>query len=101
MRKMLIVVIVLVAVYVSLLAGLFFSMSREPETFSTVMARTPDLVFLVFPFKPMWLYARQGSLAVDEQAPDFSLERQDATGTVKLSEFRGNRPVVLIFGSYT
>lgn len=40
-------------------------------------------------------------LSVGKLAPDFTLERNDDTGSVTLSEFRGERPVVLIFGSYT
>ena len=101
MRRMLKVVLVLVAVYGLLLGGLFFAMCREPETFSAVMTKVPDLAFIVFPFKSMWLYARGGRLRVGEQAPDFSLERHDKTATVQLSQFRGKRPVVLVFGSYT
>jgi thiol-disulfide isomerase/thioredoxin len=34
-------------------------------------------------------------------APDFSLSSLDGKDTVRLSDFRGKRPVVLIFGSYT
>lgn len=34
-------------------------------------------------------------------APDFSLRTLDGKGTVRLSDFRGKKPVVLIFGSYT
>ncbi len=65
------------------------------------MSRTPNLVFLVFPFKPLWLYARRGKLRVGDEAPDFSLERQDKSATVTLSASRGKKPVVLVFGSYT
>jgi peroxiredoxin len=36
-----------------------------------------------------------------EPAPDFTLDRYDGSGTVSLSQFRGARPVVLIFGSLT
>ena len=39
---------------------------------------------------------------VGQMAPDFDLPRSDdASKTVKLSSFRGKRPVALIFGSYT
>lgn len=38
---------------------------------------------------------------VGEAAPDFELERHDGTGRVRLSSYRGDRPVVLIFGSLT
>ena len=44
---------------------------------------------------------RIDTLKVGDIAPDFTL--QDPTGkrTVTLSQFRGKKPVVLIFGSYT
>ncbi len=39
---------------------------------------------------------------VGKMAPDFELPRaDDSKKTVKLSSFRGDRPVALIFGSYT
>jgi peroxiredoxin len=34
-------------------------------------------------------------------APDFTLPTLDHTATVQLSSFRGSKPVVLVFGSYT
>jgi peroxiredoxin len=33
--------------------------------------------------------------------PDFSLKRLDSDTRVRLSSFRGTRPVALVFGSYT
>ena len=36
-----------------------------------------------------------------DPAPDFELTRLDGKGTVKLSSFKGKRPVALVFGSYT
>ncbi len=36
-----------------------------------------------------------------ELAPDFALEPARGEGVVRLSSFRGSRPVALIFGSYT
>lgn len=38
---------------------------------------------------------------VGKPAPDFTLSSPDGTTTVTLSDFRGKRPVALIFGSYT
>lgn len=38
---------------------------------------------------------------IGEPAPDFTLDRYDGSGTISLSQFRGARPVVLIFGSLT
>ena len=37
---------------------------------------------------------------IEDMAPDFTLRRQDGTGSVTLSQLRG-KPVVLIFGSFT
>jgi peroxiredoxin len=45
--------------------------------------------------------SREGELRVGDPAPDFELARLDGQGKVKLSAFKGDRPVVLIFGSYT
>ena len=38
---------------------------------------------------------------VGEEAPDFELRTLEGDRVVKLSDFRGKKPVVLIFGSYT
>jgi len=39
--------------------------------------------------------------AVGTLAPDFTLSTPDGTGRTTLSDFRGVRPVALVFGSYT
>lgn len=44
---------------------------------------------------------REGKLKVGDPAPDFELKRLEGKGEVKLSSFKGKRPVVLVFGSYT
>ena len=45
---------------------------------------------------------RQGNHpVVGEISPDFELWCRDRSGTVRLSSFRGHRPVVLVFGSLT
>ena len=38
---------------------------------------------------------------IGEMAPDFELSDTQGKQTVKLSDFRGQRPVALIFGSFT
>jgi len=40
-------------------------------------------------------------LKVGDVAPDFTLKSLDGKQTVRLAQFRGQQPVVLIFGSYT
>ena len=42
-----------------------------------------------------------GHLQVGDVAPDFELQYKKSKETVQLSSFRGEKPVVLIFGSYT
>ncbi len=39
--------------------------------------------------------------AIGERAPDFTLKTQDGKQEIRLSDFRGQKPVVLIFGSFT
>ena len=45
--------------------------------------------------------ARAGDLPVGQEAPDFSLKSLNGDASVRLSSFRGQKPVVLVFGSYT
>ena len=40
-------------------------------------------------------------LKVGDPAPEFELKTYDGTRTVALSEYRGRKPVVLVFGSFT
>ncbi len=40
-------------------------------------------------------------VAVGDLAPDFELPRLDGAGTVRLGALAAERPVALIFGSYT
>jgi hypothetical protein len=44
---------------------------------------------------------RENHPKVGEAAPDFELDLYAGAGRVRLSSFRGDRPVVLIFGSLT
>jgi AhpC/TSA family len=101
MRKVLIIPLMLLLTYSFLVVAFYFAMCQKPDVFSSIMARTPGIVFLIFPFKPMWLSARKGNLDVGDAAPDFSLETHDKKSRVRLSDFRGKKPVVLVFGSYT
>ena len=65
------------------------------------MAKLPRPLFFILPFKPLWYLARAGHVKAGDTAPDFSLETVDHKSRVQLSSFRGNKPVVLVFGSYT
>ena len=52
-------------------------------------------------FESLWNMARAGDLKVGDRAPDFRLQTYDKSTWVQLSSFHGDRPVALIFGSYT
>jgi hypothetical protein len=38
---------------------------------------------------------------LDAPAPDFTLKSPDGKTTITLSSFKGKKPVVLVFGSFT
>lgn len=90
-----------VTLYLVFLAVVYYAMCQPPPAFGSFMKRLPMPVFLVVPFEPMWNRARGGPLRVGDVAPDFELPTADGASTVRLSRFRGSRPVVLVFGSYT
>ena len=100
-RKLLRIAVVLVVLYALLTGGLFTAMLQPPDTFGRIMAHVPWPMFVVLPFKPLWYVARGGSLNAGDTAPDFSLETADKKSRVQLSSFRGQKPLVLVFGSYT
>ena len=91
----------LVALYAVVTGALFTIMLQSPDKFAGTMKYVPWPAFVVLPFKPLWNVARKGHLAVGDMAPDFSLESPDHKSTFQLASMRGQKPVVLVFGSYT
>jgi hypothetical protein len=92
---------VVIVIYACLTCALLAVMYQPPRTFGRIMAHVPEAAFMVLPFKQLWFVARKGSLSVGDPAPDFSLWTVDRKSRVQLSAFQGQKPVVLIFGSYT
>jgi hypothetical protein len=82
-------------------AALYAAMRQTPDRFGAIMSHVPTIAMIVLPFKPLWMSARAGHLAVGEPAPDFALPVLRGDRVVKLSEEIRQKPVVLIFGSYT
>jgi hypothetical protein len=82
-------------------AALYAAMRQTPDRFGAIMSRVPTFAMIVLPFKPLWMSARAGHLAVGDPAPDFALPVLHGDRVVKLSEEIRQKPVVLIFGSYT
>jgi peroxiredoxin len=76
-------------------------MRQPPDVFGRIVARTPAPLMMVLPFETLWMRARAGTLQAGDAAPDFRLPTLDHKEFVQLSSFRGSRPVVLVFGSYT
>lgn len=93
--------LVLVTAELALSAGLYWAMRQPPDVFGHFMARLPMPMMMVLPFEPLWSRARAGRVNPGDPAPDFRLPTLDHQATVRLSSFRGDRPVVLVFGSYT
>ena len=92
---------VLLLLWITASAALFAVMRQPPETFGRVMAHVPGPAFLLFPFETLWTRARAGNLLTGDLAPDFSLLKLDKSETVRLSTLTAQKPVVLVFGSYT
>jgi hypothetical protein len=79
-----------------------WAMHQSPEVFGGVMAKMPMPAMLVLPFETLWMRARGGHLNPGDQAPDFTLkELQGAEAPVEMAGLWKDRPVVLVFGSYT
>jgi len=100
-RILLRIVVVLALLYAAAVACLAIAMRQPPDTFGRIMAKLPPVAFMALPFEPLWMNARAGTLDPGQSAPDFSLKSLDGGAPVHLSSFRGERPVVLVFGSYT
>jgi hypothetical protein len=82
-------------------AALYAAMCQPPERFGAVMSHVPPIAMAVIPFRPLWMSARAGSLQAGDPAPDFSLPLLHSDRSVTLSSEYRQKPVVLIFGSYT
>ena len=90
--------------YAVLFGVVLTAMMQPPARFGLFMKRMPALlVWGALPAPRMWLWARRGDVVPGAPALDFTLPRHgdSAHGRVTLSSYRGHRPVVLVFGSYT
>lgn len=87
--------------YAGLLGSIYWLMHQEPERLAAGMGKMPMPLFLVLPFETLWTQARAGAVNVGDPAPDFTLPTVDKSSQVQLASFRGSKPVVLVFGSYT
>jgi len=81
--------------------ALYAAMHQPPDRFGALMSRVPPFMMAVLPFKPLWMSARAGTLDIGATAPDFELPLLHGDSVIRLSEITREKPVVLIFGSYT
>jgi hypothetical protein len=92
---------VLAVAWLGFLGLIYVEMKAPPEQFGAFISKMPGPLYFLLPFETLWFRARAGAVDVDDTAPDFTLNTLDKSGVVRLSSFRGSKPVVLVFGSYT
>ncbi len=100
MRRVRIFLVIGLVFYVAVV-GVLLAVMRRPTVFGQVMRRVPEPFMMVIPFKQLWFVARAGRLQVGDPAPNFDLPTRDRTARIELASFRGEKSVVLVFGSYT
>lgn len=92
---------VCVALWICMVSYVGWAMRQPPEVFGRVMSHMPMPAFLVLPFETLWNSARGGQLAVGDTAPSLPVRHLTDTVPVDLGSLWTERPVVLVFGSYT
>lgn len=93
--------LVLMAAWLCFLGYINWAMLQPPEVFGHVMARMPMPAYFVIPFETMWSRARKGQVAVGDAAPSFRVKKLEDKSPVELGSLWAEKPVVLVFGSYT
>ena len=91
----------IVVLWLGFVAYVDWAMHQPPETFGRVMARMPMPAYFLFPFETMWTRARAGRVNVGDAAPDFTVKTLETKEPVQLASLWTDKPVVLVFGSYT
>ena len=87
--------------WVSLVAYVNWAMHQPPEVFGHVMARMPMPAYFVLPFETLWTRARKGQLSVGDTAPGLTVKKLEDHTPTELGSLWAEKPVVLVFGSYT
>jgi hypothetical protein len=90
------------AAWIGMVCYVNWAMHQTPDEFGAIMAHVPMPAMLVLPFETLWMRARAGHLNPGDQAPDFTLKQLQGDETpLELAGLWKDRPVVLVFGSYT
>ena len=93
--------VVLVAAWLCFLSYINWAMHQPPEVFGHVMARLPMPAYFVIPFETMWSRARKGHVEIGDNAPNLTVKKLEDKTPVDLGSLWTEKPVVLVFGSYT
>jgi len=100
-RWLLPVAAVVIAAWLGFITYINWAMHQSPEVFGHVMARMPMPAYFVIPFETLWSRARHGHIEPGDAAPSLTVKRLDDKAPVELGSLWTDRPVVLVFGSYT
>ena len=92
---------VLVVAWLYFLGYINWAMHQPPEVFGHVMARLPMPAYFVIPFETLWSRARKGTLNPGDAAPSLTVKKLEDKTPVDLNSLWAEKPVVLVFGSYT
>ena len=90
-----------VLLWLGFVAYVDWAMHQPPEVFGRVMARMPMPAYFLFPFETMWIHARAGRVQVGDAAPDLTVKTLETKEPLQLASLWTDKPVVLVFGSYT
>jgi len=75
--------------------------ASAPEVFGHVMAKMPMPAYFVLPLETLWMRARKGQLSVGDAPPGLTVKKLEDHTVTDLASLWADRPVVLVFLSYT
>jgi hypothetical protein len=90
-----------VVLWLGFVAYIDWAMHQPPEVFGRVMSHMPTPAYFLFPFETMWTQARAGHVSAGDTAPDLTVKTLETREPLQLSSLWKEKPVVLVFGSYT
>src|SRR5580698_714095 len=92
---------VLFCLWLGFVGYIDWAMHQSPEVFGHVMAKMPTPAYFVLPFETLWMRARKGQLNVGDAAPGLTVKKLEDRSSLDLAALWTDKPVVLVFGSYT
>ena len=92
---------VLLVAWLCFVSYINWAMHQPPEVFGHVMAKLPMSAYFVIPFETLWSRARKGTLEIGSSAPSFTVKKLEDKSPMDLGSLWADKPVVLVFGSYT